>query len=575
MEKYSGLLSFQIQSRSGNLLQLLAAAFAVGIVFYVLRFFYNLREFTSCDGGCSGKRVILENGPKRYPLLGSLFAFWKNRKRHIEWSAEMLAESATQTIVLERLGGIRTVLTANPENVEHILKTRFDNYPKGEPFTAILHDLLGKGIFNSDGDAWKLQRKIASYEFNTRSLRNFVLRVVVEEVTDRLLPVLHNACEKGSCLDFQDILQRFAFDTICKVSFGVDPAWLDTCLNAESELAVAFDVASNLSAERSSAPIQLVWKMKRLLNIGSEKRLSEAVGVVHEFAREVIRRRRIEISDGSSTAAESKLEQSDLISRFMALGKGHGHYVSAAAMGIEGEDYCSDEFLRDMIISFVLAGRDTTSSALTWFFWLLSSHPHVEEAIYKEVAHLIAARRSQDKDSSFSSASLFSYEELQKMHYLHASICESMRLYPPVLLDSKHALHNDVLPDGTFVGKGTRVTYHPYAMGRMEAIWGADCLQFKPERWVNDDGHFVPQSPFKFAVFQGGVRVCLGKEMAFIQMKYVSATVISMFRLHPPVDSCERTPKLVHSLTARMDGGFPVVVQRRTTPFPTAIPLAS
>jgi cytochrome P450 len=240
------------------------------------------------------------------------------------------------------------------------------------------------------------------------------------------------------------------------------------------------------------------------------------------------------------------------------------------AMGVEREDCCSDEFLRDMIISFILAGRDTTSSALTWFFWLLSSHPHVEEAIYKEIAHLIAAR-SQDIDSSSSSPVLFSYKEMQNMHYLHASICESMRLYPPVLLDSKHALHNDVLPDGTFVGKGTRVTYHPYAMGRMNAIWGADCLQFKPERWVNKDGHFVPQSPFKFAVFQGGVRVCLGKEMAFIEMKFVAATVISMFRLQPPVDSLQRTPKLVHCLTARMEGGFPVVVQRRTTtPFPTS-----
>jgi cytochrome P450 len=89
----------------------------------------------------------------------------------------MLAESPTQTIVWSVWEGSDSV-TANPENVEHILKTRFDNYPKGEPFTAILHDLLGKGIFNSDGDAWKLQRKVASYEFNTRSLRNFVLRVV-------------------------------------------------------------------------------------------------------------------------------------------------------------------------------------------------------------------------------------------------------------------------------------------------------------------------------------------------------------------------------------------------------------
>jgi len=556
----------------------LQLAMALVSVFSVQLLFYKLREFITRHPSCSGsgKGVILKYGPNRYPLVGSLFAFWKNRRRHIEWAAEMLAESPTQTIVLERLGGIRTVLTANPENLEHILKTRFDNYPKGNPFTAILHDLLGKGIFNADGDTWKLQRKVASYEFSSGSLRNFVLKVV-EEVTDRLLPMLHNASETGRCLDLQDILQRFAFDTICKVAFGVDPAWLDARF-AESELAGALDVAAKLSAGRSAAPIQLVWKMKRMLNIGSEKRLSEAVAVVHEFAMEVIRRRRSQISNGGCTASDSKWEQSDLLSRFMALSstnsnstcKGHGHDMPTDAMGVEREDCCSDEFLRDMIISFILAGRDTTSSALTWFFWLLSSHPHVEEAIYKEIAHLIAAR-SQDIDSSSSSPVLFSYKEMQNMHYLHASICESMRLYPPVLLDSKHALHNDVLPDGTFVGKGTRVTYHPYAMGRMNAIWGADCLQFKPERWVNKDGHFVPQSPFKFAVFQGGVRVCLGKEMAFIEMKFVAATVISMFRLQPPVDSLQRTPKLVHCLTARMEGGFPVVVQRRTTtPFPTS-----
>lgn len=557
---------------------------AAVLVFSVQFLIYKLRESITRDLNCSGngKGLILDQyGLKRYPLVSSLFSFWKNRGRQIEWSAEMLAESPTQTIVLERLGGIRTVLTANPENVEHILKTRFDNYPKGNAFTTILHDLLGKGIFNADGETWRLQRKVASYEFNSRLLRNFVLRVV-EEVTDRLLPILHNASETGRCLDLQDILQRFAFDTICKVAFGVDPSWLDARF-AESELAEAFDVAAKLSAGRSSAPIQLVWKIKRMLNIGSEKRLSEAVAVVHEFAMEVIRSRRSEINNGVATPADSKSDQSDLLSRFMALssnntanstcsGHGHDHMPSTAAMGVEREDSCSDEFLRDMIISFILAGRDTTSSALTWFFWLLSSHPHVEEAIYKEVAHIIAARRLEDTDSSSSSHApvLFSYEELQNMHYLHASICESMRLYPPVLLDSKHALHNDVLPDGTFVGEGTRVTYHPYAMGRMNAIWGADCSQFKPERWVNEDGHFVPESPFKFSVFQGGVRVCLGKEMAFIEMKFVAASVVSMFRLRPPVDSRERTPKLVHCLTARMEGGFPVVVQKRTTTlFPT------
>ena len=105
-----------------------------------------------------------------------------------------------------------------------------------------------------------------------------------------------------------------------------------------------------------------------------------------------------------------------------------------------------------------------------------------------------------------------------------------MRHYLLVLLDSKHALHKDVLPDGAILHRGTRMTYHPYTIG-WDAILGIDCLEFKPEIWLNKDGNFIPQSPFKFAVFQGGARVCLGKDMAFIQMKYVVVTVVYMFKL--------------------------------------------
>ncbi|MCL7026598.1 hypothetical protein MKW94_010330 [Papaver nudicaule] len=68
------------------------------------------------------------------------------------------------------------------------------------------------------------------------------------------------------------------------------------------------------------------------------------------------------------------------------------------------------------------------------------------------------------------------------MVYIHASLCESMRLYPPVPIDSKEAASDDILPDGTIVMKGMRVSYSPFAMGRMENLWGSDCNEFKPER---------------------------------------------------------------------------------------------
>uniref|UniRef100_A0A0D6QT58 Cytochrome P450 n=1 Tax=Araucaria cunninghamii TaxID=56994 RepID=A0A0D6QT58_ARACU len=530
--------------------QMLGIPVLVLFLFFIF-FNKNARHSVACGMMIMMRRRRAAYGPRSFPLVGSLFSFWKNATRHTEWYTELLAKSPTQTIVVERLGGIKTVVTANPANVEHILKTRFENYPKGKPFTTILHDLLGRGIFNSDGDAWKLQRKVASHEFNTRSLRNFVVDVV-EEATGRLLSILGDQAAgrgRSRSLDMQDILQRFAFDNICKVAFGIETGSLDASL-PPSELGHAMDVASRLSSMRSADPVQLVWKVKRMLNLGSERRLAEAVGVVHDFAADVIRRRRSEMTAAMAAADENPKQ--DLLSRFM---------LSVA--NIEGVDR-PEEFLRDIIISFILAGRDTTSSAMVWFFWLLSSHPHVEDAIYDEVTSLIQAREGGVKKTSGSGGFSFSYEELQKMRYLHAAICESMRLYPPVVVDSKHALQDDVLPDETPVRRGTRVTYHPYAMGRMESIWGSDCLEFKPERWLDERGSFVHQSPFKYAVFQGGMRVCLGRDMAFIQMKYIAASVILSFRLRPVGRGVR--PKLVHCLTARMAGGFPVLVERKSMP---------
>jgi cytochrome P450 len=411
----------------------------VVVLFYV--FSVYRREFF-CRGS-SRRGVIKVYGPQRYPVVGSLFSFWKNGKTHTEWYAQMLAKSPTQTIVVERLGGIRTVVTANPANVEHILKTRFDNYPKGEPFTAILQDLLGNGIFNCDGDAWRMQRKAASYHFNSRSLRTFIVKVV-EEATDRLLPILHHASERGTVLDLQNILQRFAFDTICRVAFGVDPACLEASLPV-SKLALAFDDGgeAELGEVLRADPDGLEGQegcSTSAPRSGSRKPFEQ----VHEFAMDVIRRRRSEMSGTGDTAFNSKPKhcEEDLLSRLMALTDTN----NLDGVGVETGS-CSDEFLRDMIISFILAGRDTTSAALTWFFWLLSSHPQVEEAIYKEITDLVAARRSEDAGNIKSSDVLvFSYEELQSMNYLHAAICESMRLYPPVPLDSKHAVHDDVLP---------------------------------------------------------------------------------------------------------------------------------
>ncbi|XP_056158374.1 cytochrome P450 CYP94D108 [Syzygium oleosum] len=474
-------------------------------------------------------------GFRLYPVVGALPDFLRNRHRFLDWMSVVLRSAPTNSVVFWRPGGVRGVITANPAVVEHVLRSRFENYPKGDKLIALLGDFLGKGIFNSDGELWRVQRKTASYEFNTRSLRQFVMRSVTVEIETRLVPILSRAAaeEAGRALDLQDVLERFAFDNICKLAFNVDPGCLAGDGTGEGEFMRAFEDAARISSERFMYAFPLLYRVKRWLNVGSERRLRESIAMVHEFAEEIIRSRMEE---------NREARDEDLLSRFI------GHE------SVHENGSASTEFLRDIVISFILAGRDTTSSALTWFFWLLSHNPEVERKILSELEKL-------RKQNGRSFGDPYSIEELRDMHYLHAAISEVMRLYPPVPVDTKACLEDDVLPDGTFIGKDWLVTYDTHAMGRMESIWGEDCHEFVPERWIDESGFCRTESPFKYPVFHAGPRMCLGKDMAYIQMKSIAASVLERFEIDVPGrDTC---PEHLLSLTLRMKGGLPVRVRKR------------
>jgi len=160
---------------------------------------------------------------KAYPIVGRFPHLAKNGHRLIEWSVEVAKRSPTQTTAFKAPGLPGVVITANPDNIEHIAKTSFANYPKGDHLSSTLEDFLGHGIFNSDGEQWLRQRKAASFEFSKRSLRKFIVDTVRSEVVERLLPLLEQAERHGRTLDMQHIFECFTFDNFCNVAFGEDP----------------------------------------------------------------------------------------------------------------------------------------------------------------------------------------------------------------------------------------------------------------------------------------------------------------------------------------------------------------
>ncbi|XP_022636104.1 cytochrome P450 704C1-like [Vigna radiata var. radiata] len=137
------------------------------------------------------------------------------------------------------------VYTIDPRNIEHILKTNFDKYSKGKYNQDIVTDLFGEGIFAVDGDKWRQQRKLASYEFSTRVLRDFSCSVFRRNAT-KLVRIISELSHQGQVFDMQDMLMRCTLDSIFKVGFGAELNCLEGSSKEGSKFMKAFDESNAL-----------------------------------------------------------------------------------------------------------------------------------------------------------------------------------------------------------------------------------------------------------------------------------------------------------------------------------------
>ncbi|CAI0454893.1 unnamed protein product [Linum tenue] len=382
--------------------------------------------------------------------------------------------------------------TSDPLNAHHIFSKSYAKYRKGEDFKAIF-EFLGEGIFNADGEAWKFQRQLLHSILNNEELQNHMTTTLKLKMECTLFPVLD--ARVGAEVDMQEVAKMFMFDNFCLWVLGFGYLCVDRHLDTFS-CGKAYDDIEEAVVYRHIVP-KGVWKIQRIFGIGSEKKFSTSIKVLDKFLYDVVKTKKQELHK------EDKRLQHELLTQWMVA---------------DEREESSDKFLRDFGVTLIAAGKDSVSSVLTWLLWLVVIHPRVEKKIIEEIERVVSARGT--------SRFLICKDDLHELVYLHAAIYETLRLYPPLPFEHRCATEADVLPSGHKVHKGMRMLFSMYSMGRMEETWGKDCMDFKPERWISDEGNIIHVPSQKFMTFLTGPRTCLGKAMSFMLLKFMVSSIL-------------------------------------------------
>uniref|UniRef100_A0A7N0RFM0 Cytochrome P450 n=1 Tax=Kalanchoe fedtschenkoi TaxID=63787 RepID=A0A7N0RFM0_KALFE len=478
---------------------------------------------------------------KDWPFVGMLPGVLLNASRIHYYFSHLLRQS-NHTIKIKGpwFSNLNFILTSDPENIHYILSTSFANFNKGPNFKEVF-EVLGDGILVADSDSWKMQRKLTHTLFRQSNFLSLLETTAQQKVQNGLFKILDHASESGLQVDMQDLCQRFTFDVTWVFLLGSDLNSLSVELPAVP-FAKAPDDTHEVLLQRHLKPRSL-WRLQKWFQVGVEKKAITAAETFDNFIyHHISLKRELNNRKSDRDEADENDGSSDLISFLMQ------EEVMKKCNNNSAKPH--DEFLRDSVMNLLSAGRDTSSTTLTWFFWLVATNPLIK---------INTRDWTLFPNESRNPWRFPSFAELNKLAYLHATLCETLRLYPPVPINRKASIKPDTLPSGHQVNQETEILLSIYTMGRMQEIWGADASAFNPDRWISDKGKIIDVPSYKFNTFSAGPRTCVGKDLAFMELKIAAAAIIWSYDLHVATGA-----QSASSLALHMEHGLKVNVTTKT-----------
>ncbi|KAF2827438.1 cytochrome P450 52A12 [Ophiobolus disseminans] len=412
-------------------------------------------------------------------------------------------EGRPVTTFRRKILGSMNFHTVDPENVRAILATQFKDFGLGESRNSNFFPLLGNGIFSTDGEEWQHSRALLRPQFARDQISDLEYE---ERHVGNLMWVIPAAEDSWTgAFDIMPLFFRLTLDSATGFLFGQ---------SVDVQLAALLGhTSSHQPLPVSEADFAFSFdKAKEIIAKGS--RLGDKYWLVHgKELKEHCRRCHVFIDHYVQRA----LNQEKLSTVKTASGKEKYTFLDALA-----ETTQDPIQLRSQLLSILLAGRDTTASLLSYVFMVLTQHPRVYAKLRTTITEEFGTYK-QPKNLTFAS--------LKSCTYLQWALNETLRLYPIVPINVRHALRDTTLPRGggpdgkspIYIRKGQSIDYSYYTIHRRKDLWGDDADDFKPERWKGR------KSSWDYLPFNGGPRICIGQQFALTQAGYVVVRMLQKY----------------------------------------------
>lgn len=407
-----------------------------------------------------------------------------------------------------RVTGMRTV--SDPLIIEHVLIGNAANYRKSPEQRRLLEPALGPGLITAEGAAWRSARAVLAPAFTPRAILARTPGIIAcAEARAR-------AWEQAGpqTLDITGPLQELAYDIVSRTLFG--GALDDDRDSSRRAITRYLDTLGKLD-------LPTLLHLPPIFSLARRLRAAPARQALRRIAARAVMTRH---------AAGSEPDP-DLLDRLLV----------AATAGRPTISPDIDSVVTG-ILTFLVAGHETTGNALAWVLYLLALHPECQERTRAEITAVTGAASVRA-------------EQLDALPLTRAVVEESLRLYPPVPFIGREAIAADEIDD-LIVKAGERVVVSPWVVHRHRKLW-RDPELFQPERFLGEARRRIPRAAF--LPFGLGPRICIGQGLAMQEILIVLAVLLPRFRF-----ALDRPEDVVPEarITLRPRGGIAL----RITPIP-------